>query len=143
MPLFLDANVWLPLVWEGHAACRATREWADSQTEDFSMCRVTQLALLRHLTNPAILGEDALANTEASLVVEALMGQPSIRFNAEPGGMEPVFPRLGETDSKAHLRWTDSYLAAFAIAGNLELVTYDRGFHRYEKEGLRWTLLKE
>ena len=52
MPLFLDANVWLPLVWDGHAASESAHRWASRQTADFVLCRVTQLALLRHLTNP-------------------------------------------------------------------------------------------
>jgi predicted nucleic acid-binding protein len=36
----------------------------------------------------------------------------------------------------------DAYLAAFAISGNHELVTFDRGFGRYEAHGLRWHLLE-
>lgn len=35
--------------------------------------------------------------------------------------------------------WNDAYLAAFSLAGNYELVTFDKGFARYP--GLKHTLL--
>jgi predicted nucleic acid-binding protein len=35
--------------------------------------------------------------------------------------------------------WGDTYLAGFALAGNLELVSFDQGFAQYQ--GLRRTLL--
>jgi toxin-antitoxin system PIN domain toxin len=142
MPLFLDAKVWLPLVWEGHAASASTRQWAESQSDDFVMCRITQLALLRHLTNPAILGSDRLTNADAGQVIEATLADPAVEFRAEPGGIELVFPRLGEANIPSRNRWTDAYLAAFAITANFELITYDRGFTQFESEGLRWTLLQ-
>lgn len=142
MPLFLDANVWLPLVWEGHAACDTAREWAESRSDDFVMCRVTQLALLRHLTNSVILGDDTLTNTAAAQVVDAMLASEFVSFRGDPGGMESWFPKLGEADTPSRNRWADAYLAAFAIAANLEFVSFDQGFKRFEPEGLRWTLLE-
>lgn len=35
--------------------------------------------------------------------------------------------------------WTDAYLAAFSLAGNYELVTFDKGFARFP--GLTHTIL--
>ena len=142
MPLFLDVNVWLPLVWEGHVAVESAHRWAETQTEELAFCRVTQLALLRHLTNPAILGDDVLTNTGAKQMLEAILVRDEVTFRGEPPGLDLFFPRLGETSFPMRNRWTDAYLAAFAIAANFEFVTYDRDFVNFEPDGLRWTLLE-
>jgi len=142
MPKFLDVNVWLPLVWNGHVATRAAHAWASATTEDLVMCRVTELALLRHLTNPAIMGNDVLTNVAAARLVRALQSQDAVLRAADPPGIESVFPSVGETSRADRNRWTDAYLAAFAIAGSFELVTFDRDFKSYESCGLRWKLLK-
>ena len=60
-------------------------------------------------------------------------------------GVVPVIdlvPAAGEAPEPHRNWWTDAYLAAFAISGNHELVTFDRGFGRYEADGLRWHLLE-
>ncbi len=141
MPQFLDVNVWLPLVWDGHLASGAARQWAASNQEDLIFCRVTQLALLRHLTNPSIMGGEALANADAVVLLHCLQSQPGIVFTQDPAGIRPLFPWLGEGETSSPNRWTDAYLAAFAIAGNHQLISFDRGFARYESHGLKWQLL--
>jgi predicted nucleic acid-binding protein len=35
----------------------------------------------------------------------------------------------------------DAYLAAFALGGGLRLVTFDRGFKAYARQGLRLLIL--
>ena len=142
MPLFLDANVWLPLVWEGHAASETVHRWAAGRSDDFVLCRVMQMALLRHLTNPVIMGDDVCSNEEAAGILTALRSQNEILFHGDPSGTDTLFPSLGESQAPRRHRWTDAYLAAFAIAGNYDLVSFDRGFARYESQGLRWQLLE-
>ena len=141
MPQFLDVNVWLPLVWDGHVASEAARRWVASVDDDLVLCRVTQLSLLRHLTNPSIMGDEALTNAEASLLLQSLNARAGVIFPQEPAGLPALFPLLGESDSSTRNRWTDAYLAAFAIAGNHKLITFDQGFARYEIHGLQWELL--
>jgi len=119
----------------------AARDWVAAGEEDLVLCRVTQLALLRHLTNPVILGGDVLTNREAACLVEHLQAQEGILFEPEPTGLEALFPAAGESPEPHCGWWTDAYLAAFAIAANHELATFDRGFGRYEAHGLRWSLL--
>lgn len=141
MPLFLDVNVWLPLVWEGHVATESARQWASGVEEDFILCRFTQVALLRHLTNPIIMADDVLSNDEASELSRALSSRPNVLFSHDPGGVDTLFPAIGNDPEPRRNRWTDAYLAAFAIAGNHRLVSFDRGFARYEAHGLRWQFL--
>ena len=141
MPRFLDINVWLPLLWEGHAAHAVARKWASSEPKELVVCRVTQMGLLRHLCNPVIMGADVLSNRAASGVVSSLTVRSGVRFSPEPAGLDSIFPRLGESTEPQRNRWTDAYLAAFAISGGFELVSFDREFARYEEHGLTWQLL--
>jgi len=61
MPDLLDASVWLPLCAPDHVHHRRALEyWEREGAEELAFCRVTALALLRHLTNPRILGPAAL-----------------------------------------------------------------------------------
>lgn len=62
----LDANLWLALAHEAHTHHdRAERYWEMEALPNAAFCRVTQMALLRHLTNPTIMSEEVLTPTEA------------------------------------------------------------------------------
>ena len=139
MSVLVDSNVWLPLVWEGHSNHSAAKSWFASKTDSLCFCRVTHLALLRHLTHKSILKEDALSNSAALSLVERLLNSPSIRLVSEPVGVQERFLQFGKGRRKSPQIWTDTYLAAFAIAGNLRFVTYDKGFNKFQ--GLELELL--
>lgn len=140
--LFLDVNIWLPMVWDGHVANRRIKQWAEGRPEAFVICRVVQLALLRHLSNPGIMGDDVYTNLQGAEIITALCSQEGIIAHSDPLDIDTLFPSLGESETPNRNRWTDAYLAAFAIAGDYELVTFDRDFSRYESRGLRLTLLE-
>ena len=63
--ILLDAGVWLAAVWGRHAHHPATADWFDRQAGDLVFCRVTQMSLLRLLSNPAIMGDDAVDRSQA------------------------------------------------------------------------------
>lgn len=66
MPGLLDVSVWVPLSAPDHVHHgRARRYWEREAPEEIAFCRITELALLRHLTNPRILGEAALDGAAA------------------------------------------------------------------------------
>jgi uncharacterized protein len=47
-----DANVWLAVAFSDHGHHATARTWFEAQADDScAICRVTQMALLRHLTN--------------------------------------------------------------------------------------------
>jgi len=94
------------------------------------MCRVTQMALLRHLSNPGVLGADALTRRQAWNLVDRQMRDPEVRWLAEPDGLDVAWRALSARDDRSHKLWTDDYLAGFAQAGHLTLVTLQRGFVR-------------
>ena len=128
----LDASVWLPLSSPDHAQYpRARRYWDDESASELAFCRVTALALLRHLTNPRILGEVALDGRAAWQALETWLALPHVTLLAEPPGLDEL---LAQWAVKLDLRaghWTDAYLAAFAAASGCRLVAFDGDFHRF------------
>ena len=124
----LDVNVWLAATWARHRHHKTAKRWLDDEEDDLALCRVTEMALLRLVTNPAVMDRDALTRRKAWDLVERLMTDPRVAFVTEPDGLVPIWVSFSKRDDRSHLRWTDDYLAAFAHAANAELVTLDGGF---------------
>ena len=122
----LDVNVWLAAAWARHEHHPVAKGWLDGEDDQLGLCRVTQMALLRLTTNPAIMQRDALSRRRAWEVVDRLMADPRARFLHEPEGLDALWVTFSKRDDRHHLLWTDDYLAAFAHAANAELVTLDR-----------------
>ena len=123
-----DVNVWLAAVWARHSDHGAAKSWMDAEQGDIAFCRVTQMALLRLLTNPAVTKRDALSRRQAWVVFEKLIADSRIRLMGEPQGLESLWMAFSKRDDKSHLLWTDDYMAAFAQAADAEFVTFDRAF---------------
>ena len=126
----LDVNVWLAGIWDGHADHEAVLSWRDRAEGLLVLCRVTQMALLRHLSNPAVLGPDALTRRDAWHLVDRQMRDPAVTWRAEPDGLSVAWRALSAQEDRNHKLWTDDYLAGFAQAGHLTLVTLERRFVR-------------
>jgi len=128
-----DANVWLALFLAGHVHHAAARRWLTAHPgETLVFCRLTQLAFLRHTTNPAIMGPHVLPQARAWQEYERLMDREEVVFMPEPNGLEIRWRDYTKARQPAHQTWTDAYLAAFARGHGLRLVTFDQGFTRYE-----------
>ena len=123
-----DVNVWVAANWAQHEHHRIAKRWFDQANDEIAFCRVTQMGLLRLITNPAITHGDALTRRQAWNRVEHLMADPRVRFLSEPEGLVPLWLTFSKRDDHSHLLWMDDYLAAFAQAANAELVTMDRAF---------------
>ncbi len=124
----LDVNVWLAAAWARHEHHRLAKRWIDEEGDELAFCRVTQMALLRLITNPAIMQRDSLSRRQAWELVDRLMADPRARFLNEPEGLVALWVTFSKRDDRDHLLWTDDYLAAFARAANAELVTLERAF---------------
>ena len=121
----VDVNVWLAAAWARHVHHGVAKRFVDAEDSDLLFCRVTELALLRLLTNPAITGDDALTRKQAWNLLLTLQSDPRVRFVPEPPGLAPLWIAFSKRDDRSHLVWTDDYLAAFAQAASAELVTLD------------------
>jgi toxin-antitoxin system PIN domain toxin len=125
----LDVNVWLAAVWARHVYHPAAKRFVDGEEHDLAFCRVTEAALLRLMTNPSVTGRDVRTRRQAWDVVLAIQNDPRVRFLPEPPGLAPLWLAFSKRDDTSHLLWTDDYLAAFAQAADLALVTFDRAMH--------------
>jgi len=132
MPDLLDASVWLPLSAPDHVHyARARRYWDDESAEELLFCRVTALALLRHLTNPRILGPETLDGASAWRALRTWLAEPRISLSTEPAGLDESLDALSVRLNLRGGHWTDAYLASFAMAGGHRLVTFDKDFHKF------------
>lgn len=126
---FLDANVWLALVWGRHVHSERARSWfeqAGTKEELFFFCRFTQLTVLRLLTTDQIMGTDTKTMSEAWSVWDRIWADSRIAFLPEPDELEKEFRSRSRLSSRSPKVWADAYLLAFAAIAGLKLVTFDR-----------------
>jgi uncharacterized protein len=124
--ILVDAGVWLAAVWGRHAHYPVASDWFNRQADDLVFCRVTQMGLLRLLSNPAIMGGDAVDRSHAWRLFDLLWSDERVLWADEPDELDAVWRALSARDDKSHKLWTDGYLAAFAQASDLTLATLDR-----------------
>lgn len=133
--LLADVNVWLATLVVDHPHHELATVWWKTRVlaEDrqVAFCRLTQLGLLRLLTNLRVMGEQRRTIEEAWSIYEDLLSQTPIVFAPEPEGTEDLLAKHCQLGGSSRSFWTDGYLAAFAKAGSLRLATFDRDFNRY------------
>jgi toxin-antitoxin system PIN domain toxin len=123
-----DANVWLALSHDRHVHHDAARAWFDSNESPIYFCRITQLALLRLLTNPRVMTTAVKTHIEAWQIYDGLRAHLRVAFAAEPWNIEVILRELTKTRKYSPNTWTDAYLGAMARALELRIVTFDSDF---------------
>jgi toxin-antitoxin system PIN domain toxin len=129
---FLDANVWLALIWERHEHAELARAWFEQRALDRSadgrllFCRFTQLTVLRLLTTAAVMGGDVQTMRGAWAIWDKIASDERVGFLPEPDDLEPRLRKHTRLASASPKVWADAYLLAFAQACSLTLVTFDR-----------------
>jgi len=124
--ILVDVGVWLAAVWGRHVHYPVASVWVNGQADDLVFCRVTQMGLLRLVSNPAIMGGDAVDRSQAWRLFDQLWSDERVLWAEEPDGLDAVWRAISARDDKSHKLWTDDYLAAFAQASDLALATLDR-----------------
>ena len=124
---FLDANVWLALIWDRHVHSERAASWFEQvREEQFFFCRFTQMTVLRLLTTETIMGKDARTMSEAWGVWDQVWADTRIAFLPEPEDLEKEFRTRSRLESRSPKVWADAYLLAFAATVGLKLVTFDK-----------------
>lgn len=132
-----DVNVWLAVALSKHVHHRAALRWLDGvdQRGALIFCRATQQALLRLLTNPAVLGaygNAPLTNAAAWRIYESFTADDRVALRAgEPPQLEKQWKRFAVRETASPKLWMDAYLAAFAVTAGLRLVTTDTAFQQF------------
>ena len=85
--ILVDVGVWLAATWGRHVHHHVARHWFEKATDDLILCRVTQMSLLRLITNPSILGEDAVTRSEAWRVIDQIWSDDRVLWSEDA-----VFP---------------------------------------------------
>ena len=123
--ILVDVGVWLAATWGRHARHRVARQWFNEQSRDLMLCRVTQMSLLRLVTNPAVMADDVVTRGEAWRIIDVLWSDERVLWAEEPDELEAVFRAISARSDTSHKLWTDDYLAAFAQASDASLATLD------------------
>jgi hypothetical protein len=128
-----DVNVWLAIAVAEHVHHLFAKRWFDAvEGASIAFCRVTQMGFLRLLTNPRVMGADALSPSHAWRLLDALYEDDRILAASEPPGLDAAWRALTRTRPAGASFWTDAYLAAFASSAGQTLVTFDKGFRRFD-----------
>lgn len=135
MPSLCDVNVLLALVYGRHEHHALAARWLDTtdREADVIVCRQTQLGLLRLLSTRAVMGDDVMDSPRCWAIFDVMMADQRFAFMREPREIEPHFRHAMRGAKYAPRLWQDAFLAAFAIAAGLQLVTFDAAFRQFRK----------
>jgi uncharacterized protein len=141
-----DTNVWLAALFTSHPFHAIAQQALMQATpaQPVVLCRATQQSFLRLVTTPALLkayGAKGMTNRDALVALDALQALPQVAMRDEPPGVYALWRTLATSDSALPKVWMDAYLAAFAISGGMRLLTIDRDFNNFVKQGLDLSLL--
>lgn len=133
-----DTNVFLAIAVEAHPHHEAAAEWFAGLTEPATacFCRATQTSFLRLLTQKIASGYAPLTNAKAWETYESLRKDDAVGFAEEPPALDRLWHKFSASQSSSPKLWMDAYLAAFAIANSMWLVTLDRDFRHFLPAGL-------
>lgn len=142
----LDSNIWVAAAFRQHAHYIEARAGlsACTSTSPAHFCRATQLSFLRLISTPTVhraYGQPAISNEEAAHFVGEFMSLAQVRYSEDPPGTTELWLRLASRQTASPKVWMDAYLAAFAIRGQLALMTLDKDFRVYVGDGLDLQLL--
>ena len=133
-----DINVWVAMTFDSHVHHPSAKLWFDGITDErIYFCRTSQLGFLRLATNRKVVGKHALTLQGAWRKYDVYLSDPRIKFATEPGGIEAILRGLTGTAIVAPNLWNDAYLAAFALAADYEMVTFDQGFRQFPGKQFR------
>ena len=145
-PFLFDTNVWIALTFNAHPGHQAARRVFSGASRDrpACFCRATQQSVLRLASTDTVTHKTygvPMTNADALRTFEGFLSNPHVSFRVEPAKLESLWPKNAALKSASPKVWMDAYLAAFAIAGELTLATFDGDFKAYEKHGLDLLLI--
>lgn len=139
MKSIADVNVLLPLILEQHShRAAASAWWNDQPDESVSFTLPVRMAVLRLLTNRALMGTGVLEPVQAWQTLGELSNDArAVVRHDVPIGLDALWLTFVRSREPSPNLWTDAWLAAFAEAEGAEMVTFDQGFRNFPLSRLR------
>jgi len=133
-----DVNLLVALLAETHPfQSKSLAWWEGRENHSVAICRVTQMGMLRVLTNAKALPAGACTIPRAWDLVDELLSDQRAFFKHETADVESIWKQMTRAAGVGPSAWTDAYLAAFAHGHGYEFVTFDRGFRRWDELALQ------
>ena len=129
----------------GHALATAWHATAPLVRGSLLFCRHTELSFLRLTTQEATMlafGKKPFSNTEAARFLASVQAELTVTTAVEAPGTKGLWLKLASSGTPSPKVWMDAYLAALAIQSGADLLTFDKGFRKFEKAGLSLHLLE-
>ncbi len=105
-----DVNIWIALTSNRHVHHSPANEWLQGvDSGQIAFCRISEMGFLRLLTNPHVMGKDALSPAEAWRVYDEWRADDRVIFLPERPGFSEEWRRLGEQIAGGPNVWTDAY----------------------------------
>jgi len=124
-----DVNVWVALASDQHKHNESAAAWLRELVDDrVAFCRITELGLLRLLTNSHVMGKEVRNALGAWKVYDVIRSDVRILFLPERFGFSKLWSSARDQITGGSNTITDSYLAVFAKHVDATVVTFDRGF---------------
>jgi len=128
---FPDVNVWLAMSVTGHEHHARADTYRNTESDRLVFSRITGLGFMRLVSNPQAIGVEALSVSEAWGMYARLLARPNVEFRSEPPRCTNILEKWARDSIFSWQLWTDAYLAAFAVAADIRLVTFDSDFARF------------
>ncbi len=134
-----DLNVWLALAVDTHPHHAPAKRWFEDNADHLVFCRITEMGLLRLLTNSTVMSGAPLTAAGAWKVLDSLLGDPNIGFLKEPATFGDHWRLTSAAGKIGPNFWTDAYLTSLCAASGCGLVTFDRALAK--RKGIEIRLL--
>jgi toxin-antitoxin system PIN domain toxin len=132
----LAVNVWLALAIEEHPHHRAAvAYWTREAAMPRRFCRVSVMSLVRLLARPRLMGNQPLTLPKAWTLYRSFAALPGVALLAEPADLDAGIESFVTPGLPPRL-FTDACFAALARSTGSRLVTFDKGFERFERPDL-------
>ncbi len=129
----VDVNLLFALLYDRHEHSEQGQRWLARITAPGSVgiCRVVEMGVLRLLTRAAVMGANVISPAAFWRGWEVALSDDRLIRLAEPPRLEACWRALCEALTPGSVADTVVYIAAFALAGDLTVATFDRGFARF------------
>ena len=110
---------------------RAQEYWQEEANPAVAFNAVTMLGLVRICSNAPIFAGERIQPEAAWGILQNWMQMAEVSYLPEPSECRETLDELVTAGLVIRRTWTDSYLAAFAMSGDLRLISFDDDFARF------------